>query len=82
MQHFGDGLVGSLQQRPKASIIGMYSINRMEYSIVEYGCYWHSMIIAPIYNTLGPDVCTFIANQGYLLFTLLSFCVHSKQANN
>lgn len=63
MQHFGDGLVGSLQQRPKASIIGMYSINRLEYSIVEYGCYWHSMIIAPIYNTLGPDVCTFIANQ-------------------
>lgn len=60
-KHFGDGLVALGQS--KKSIVGIYSENRVEYHIAEFGCYWHSIIIAPIYNTLGPDVATFIANQ-------------------
>lgn len=64
-KHFGDGLV-ALGQR-KGSVVGIFADNRVEYDLAEYGCYWHSIIIAPIYSTLGPNVATFIANQGALV---------------
>lgn len=63
IKHFGDGLI-SLKQQPAKSVIGMFCRNRIEYMIAEFGCYWHSLIIATIYDTLGPNVCTFVANQG------------------
>ncbi|KAI2797681.1 hypothetical protein BLOT_015404 [Blomia tropicalis] len=62
IKHFGDGLI-SLKQQPAKSVIGMFCRNRIEYMIAEFGCYWHSLIIATIYDTLGPNVCTFVANQ-------------------
>ena len=62
-RNFSDGLIRLANQVPKKSVIGLFSNNRIEYTIVEYGCYMHSMVIAPIYSTLGPNVCTFIANQ-------------------
>ena len=43
--------------------MGIYSINRPEYVISEYGCYNHSIVVIPIYDTLGANVASFIANQ-------------------
>lgn len=68
--HFGDGLyhllggVEMLAGRSEPACIGIYSVNVPEYIIAEYGCYWHSLVVVPIYDTLGPNACSYISNQG------------------
>lgn len=59
---FADGLL-QLGLEPK-STFGIYSINSSEYTIAEYSCYRHSIIVIPIYETLGSNVCGFISQQG------------------
>ncbi|KAG1669102.1 Long-chain-fatty-acid--CoA ligase 5 [Nymphon striatum] len=41
------------------SFVGVYAKNCMEWVICEYGCFRHSMVIVPLYDTLGPEVCTY-----------------------
>lgn len=31
--------------------------------IVEYACYRQSFVVVPVYDTLGANVCSYIANQ-------------------
>ncbi|GMR45720.1 hypothetical protein PMAYCL1PPCAC_15915 [Pristionchus mayeri] len=45
------------------AIIGIYSKNRVEWIITEYAAYSYSNVVAPLYDTLGPDACAFIINQ-------------------
>ena len=59
-----DGL-WSLGLRQK-NTFGIYSMNSAEYTIFEYACYRHSMIVIPIYETLGSNVCGYIAKQAQL----------------
>ena len=61
-KHFADGLL-QLGIQPKATF-GIYSINSAEYTMAEYSCYRHSIVVIPIYETLGSNVCVFIAKQG------------------
>lgn len=61
---FADGLL-QLGLEPK-STFGIYSINSSEYTIAEYSCYRHSIIVIPIYETLGSNVCGFISQQAKL----------------
>ncbi|XP_054266091.1 long-chain-fatty-acid--CoA ligase 1 isoform X2 [Macrosteles quadrilineatus] len=62
-RNFGSGLV-SLGLAPSASTyIGIYSQNCPEWVLVEQGAYCYSMVIVPLYDTLGPDACAFIINQ-------------------
>lgn len=62
-QHISDGLLVQFGLQPRQSFIGIYSINCMEYTLIEYACYRHSLVIVPIYDTLGPNIASFIANQ-------------------
>jgi long-chain acyl-CoA synthetase len=43
--------------------VGIYSPNRPEWIIVEHAAYAFSNILVPLYDTLGPDACSFIVNQ-------------------
>ena len=35
--------------------------------VTEMACYTYSMVIVPLYDTLGPDACSYIINQGKYL---------------
>lgn len=61
---FSDGLL-ALGLAPKDTF-GIYSTNSPEYSLAEYGCYRHSMIVIPIYETLGSNIAAFIAKEATL----------------
>ncbi|XP_018425614.1 PREDICTED: long-chain-fatty-acid--CoA ligase 5 [Nanorana parkeri] len=63
---FGSGL---LQKGCKASpeqFIGVFSQNRPEVVIAELACYSYSMVVVPLYDTLGPEALVFIVNRGEL----------------
>jgi len=52
----------ALGARPK-QLIGIYSQNRPEWILYEQGCYSFSLVVVPLYDTLGPDACAFIIRQ-------------------
>ncbi|KAM9780930.1 long-chain-fatty-acid--CoA ligase 6 [Syngnathus typhle] len=61
-EHLGSGL---LHQGCKASpdqFIGVFAQNRPEWIISELACYTYSMVVVPLYDTLGPDAIRFIIN--------------------
>ncbi|XP_058130221.1 long-chain-fatty-acid--CoA ligase 1 isoform X1 [Anopheles ziemanni] len=62
-KNFGSGLI-SLGLRPGPNTyIGIYSQNRPEWILFEQGCYCYSLVVVPLYDTLGPDACAFIVDQ-------------------
>ncbi|OTF79785.1 hypothetical protein BLA29_008408 [Euroglyphus maynei] len=62
-KYIADGLLVQFGLQSRQSFIGIYSINCMEYTLIEYACYRHSLMIVPIYDTLGSNIASFIANQ-------------------
>ncbi|XP_077000644.1 long-chain-fatty-acid--CoA ligase 1 isoform X4 [Tamandua tetradactyla] len=63
--------VGSalIQKGYKASpdqFVGIFSQNRPEWVIIEQGCFAYSMVIVPLYDTLGEDAITYIVNKAKL----------------
>ncbi|XP_009586189.1 PREDICTED: long-chain-fatty-acid--CoA ligase 6 isoform X3 [Fulmarus glacialis] len=56
---------GLLQQGCKAStkqFIGVFAQNRPEWIISELACYTYSMVVVPLYDTLGPGAIRYIVN--------------------
>lgn len=60
-KNFGSGMM-ALGVRPK-QLVGIYSQNRPEWILYEQGCYCYSLVVVPLYDTLGPDACAFIIRQ-------------------
>ncbi|XP_006664333.1 long chain acyl-CoA synthetase 6, peroxisomal [Oryza brachyantha] len=67
---------------PQGACIGLYFINRPEWTIVDHACAAYSYVSVPLYDTLGPDAVQFIVNHATVeaifcvpqtLSTLLSF---------
>lgn len=62
-KNFGSGLIAlGLETGPK-TFVCIYSQNRPEWILCEQGCYNYSLVLVPLYDTLGPDACAFIINQ-------------------
>lgn len=57
-KNFGSGLV-AIGIQPH-QLVGIYSQNRPEWILFEQGAYCYSLVIVPLYDTLGPDACAFI----------------------
>ncbi|XP_045140900.1 long-chain-fatty-acid--CoA ligase 6 isoform X1 [Echinops telfairi] len=56
---------GLLQHNCKASsdqFIGVFAQNRPEWIIAELACYTYSMVVVPLYDTLGPGAIHYIIN--------------------
>ncbi|KAF1585671.1 UNVERIFIED_CONTAM: Long-chain-fatty-acid--CoA ligase 1, partial [Eudyptes robustus] len=51
--------------------VGIFSQNRPEWVIIEQGCYAFSMVVVPLYDTLGTEAITYIVNKADLS---LVFC--------
>uniref|UniRef100_A0A8B9TML1 Arachidonate--CoA ligase n=1 Tax=Anas platyrhynchos TaxID=8839 RepID=A0A8B9TML1_ANAPL len=58
---------GLLQQGCKPctkQFIGVFAQNRPEWIISELACYTYSMVVVPLYDTLGPGAIRYIVNTG------------------
>ncbi|KAM4826671.1 long-chain-fatty-acid--CoA ligase 6 isoform 2-T2 [Thomomys bottae] len=56
---------GLLQHKCKATtdqFIGVFAQNRPEWIIAELACYTYSMVVVPLYDTLGPGAIRYIIN--------------------
>lgn len=63
-RNFGSGLVALGLNPSPDTFLGLYSTNCPEWILAEQGAYSYSMVIVPLYDTLGPDACAYIINQG------------------
>lgn len=64
-RNFGSGLMGlSLPRGDNQIFIGIFSQNCPEWILTEQAAYCFSMVLVPLYDTLGPEACAFILNQG------------------
>ncbi|XP_035232916.1 long-chain-fatty-acid--CoA ligase 5-like isoform X2 [Stegodyphus dumicola] len=63
---FASGLC-HLGMRPgQSTYIGIYCYSRVEWVLTEYACYNQSAVTVPLYDTLGPNVCSFVINQAQI----------------
>ncbi|XP_049803053.1 long-chain-fatty-acid--CoA ligase 1 isoform X1 [Schistocerca nitens] len=62
-KNFGSGLVALGLTPSPTTFVGIYSQNCPEWIITEQGAYCYSMVIVPLYDTLGPDACAYIIKQ-------------------
>ncbi|XP_008197074.1 long-chain-fatty-acid--CoA ligase 5 isoform X5 [Tribolium castaneum] len=62
-KNFGAGMVAQGLTPGTNTIIGIYSQNCPEWIITEQAAYCYSMVLVPLYDTLGPDACAFIIKQ-------------------
>ncbi|KAG7516968.1 long-chain-fatty-acid-CoA ligase 6 isoform X1 [Solea senegalensis] len=61
-EHLGSGLLHQGCQPNDSQFIGVFAQNRPEWIISELACYTYSMVVVPLYDTLGPDAIRFIIN--------------------
>ena len=45
------------------TMVGVYSRNCPEWVIAEQGAYSHSMVLVPLYDSLGPDARSYVISQ-------------------
>lgn len=68
--NFGRGLL-KLGCQPK-SFFGIYSLNRAEWMITELGLFNFSITTVTLYDSLGPEACSYIINQSELALVACS----------
>lgn len=67
-RNFGSGLLGLGLPKTNQIFIGIFSQNCPEWILTEQAAYCFSMVIVPLYDTLGPESCSFIINQGMFIY--------------
>ena len=63
--------------------IGLFSINRSEWVVTEQACYRSSLIVVPLYDTLGDEAIEYIIKKTEIsiLFTTSEKCTKLLQSN-
>ncbi|XP_023076752.1 long-chain-fatty-acid--CoA ligase 1 isoform X3 [Piliocolobus tephrosceles] len=51
--------------------IGIFAQNRPEWVIIEQGCFAYSMVVVPLYDTLGNEAVTYIVNKAELFLVFV-----------
>lgn len=77
-KNFGSGLICQGLTPGQNTFIGIYSQNCPEWVMTEQAAYCYSMIIVPLYDTLGSNACAFIVNQTEMALVV---CEDDKKAN-
>lgn len=78
-ENLAQGLLHKDLQPGQSTFVGIYSTNRPEWTLTEQACYTYSMIIVPLYDTLGLDACAFILKQTEMKLLVVD---KSKKAEN
>ncbi|KAM4714933.1 long-chain-fatty-acid--CoA ligase 5 [Anableps anableps] len=76
-QHLGSALLHKGLKPSSDTFIGIFAQNRPEWIISELACYTYSMVVVPLYDTLGPEALVFIINQAEISTVL---CDNQKKA--
>uniref|UniRef100_A0A4W5JX65 Arachidonate--CoA ligase n=1 Tax=Hucho hucho TaxID=62062 RepID=A0A4W5JX65_9TELE len=63
-EYLGSGLLSQGCTPSPDQFIGVFAQNRPEWIISELACYTYSMVVVPLYDTLGPDAIRYIINTG------------------
>ncbi|XP_066572975.1 long-chain-fatty-acid--CoA ligase 6 isoform X2 [Amia ocellicauda] len=61
-EYLGSGLIFQGCRPCPDQFIGVFAQNRPEWIISELACYTYSMVVVPLYDTLGPDAIRYIIN--------------------
>ncbi|XP_072806568.1 long-chain-fatty-acid--CoA ligase 1 isoform X5 [Vicugna pacos] len=62
----GSGLIQKGFKAAPDQFIGIFAQNRPEWVIIEQGCFAYSMVVIPLYDTLGTEAITYIINKAEL----------------
>ncbi|XP_064639951.1 long-chain-fatty-acid--CoA ligase 5-like [Lineus longissimus] len=62
-QYFGSGLFCHGVKPGTSTFIGIYAQNRPEWFLAQLACTMYSMVVIPLYDTLGPQAIIFTINQ-------------------
>ncbi|KOB75148.1 putative Long-chain-fatty-acid--CoA ligase [Operophtera brumata] len=77
-KNFGSGLICQGLTPGQNTFVGIYSQNCPEWIMTEQAAYSYSMVIVPLYDTLGANACAFIVNQTEMTVVI---CEDDKKAN-
>ncbi|XP_072904234.1 long-chain-fatty-acid--CoA ligase 1-like isoform X6 [Hemitrygon akajei] len=58
--------------------IGVFAQNRPEWVIVEQGCYAYSMVVVPLYDTLGDEAVSYIINKADIEVVICDTAVRAE----
>uniref|UniRef100_A0A8C5H0Y1 Arachidonate--CoA ligase n=1 Tax=Gouania willdenowi TaxID=441366 RepID=A0A8C5H0Y1_GOUWI len=76
-EHLGSGLLHQGCLPTPNQFIGVFAQNRPEWIISELACYTYSMVVVPLYDTLGPDAIRFIINTERNKYYLTKYLLNS-----
>ncbi|XP_060691286.1 long-chain-fatty-acid--CoA ligase 1a isoform X1 [Hemiscyllium ocellatum] len=62
-EHVGSGLFTQGYRPGNNQFIGIFAQNRPEWVIIEQACYTYSMVVVPLYDTLGDEAISYILNK-------------------
>ncbi|MBN3275509.1 ACSL5 ligase, partial [Polyodon spathula] len=65
-EYLGSALIHRGLKASPEQLVGIFAQNRPEWIIAEYACYTYSMVVVPLYDTLGPEALIFIINKADL----------------
>ncbi|XP_046752946.1 long-chain-fatty-acid--CoA ligase 5 isoform X2 [Diprion similis] len=77
-RNLGSGLIACGLIPGPQTLIGLYSQNCPEWVLTEQACYNYSLVVVPLYDTLGPDACAYIINQAEITLVI---CEDDKKCN-
>ena len=58
--------------------LGIYAQNSPQWLIAAEGAWFNSLAVVPLYDTLGPDACSFIVHQASICTVLCDTAMHAK----
>uniref|UniRef100_A0AAQ5XBI7 Long-chain-fatty-acid--CoA ligase n=1 Tax=Amphiprion ocellaris TaxID=80972 RepID=A0AAQ5XBI7_AMPOC len=76
-EHLGSGLLHRGLKPGSDTLIGVFAQNRPEWIISELACYTYSMVVVPLYDTLGTEALVFIIDQAEISTVI---CDNQKKA--
>lgn len=76
VQNFASGMA-SFGLKGKDAV-GLYSVNRIEWVLAEYACYFNNQVTVPLYDTLGDEAIEHICGQTEMQVIVAS---HEKAFN-
>lgn len=77
-KNLGSGLISCGLSPGPQTLVGLYSQNCPEWILTEQACYSYSLVVVPLYDTLGPDACAYIINQAEISVVV---CEDDKKCN-
>uniref|UniRef100_A0A8C6RDU5 Long-chain-fatty-acid--CoA ligase n=1 Tax=Nannospalax galili TaxID=1026970 RepID=A0A8C6RDU5_NANGA len=70
-EYLGSGLLQHNCKVGTEQFIGVFAQNRPEWIIAELACYTYSMVVVPLYDTLGPGAIQYIINTADIFVVIV-----------